>query len=75
MDPWLIILLVVGALFALGIFIWLCVAAIVGAIFLFAFASEQGFIGLAVYIACWVFLFPVMLIICIIVGIILMFSK
>ena len=71
METWLIILLVAGAAIAL----WLCWAAVVGAIFLFAFASEQGFIGLAVYIACWVFFFPVMLIICIIVGIILMFSN
>ena len=32
---------------------------------LFLLASEQGFIGIAVYIACWVFMFPVMLVICI----------
>ena len=33
-----------------------------------AFAVEQGFLGLAAYVACWVFLFPVMLTISIIVG-------
>lgn len=32
---------------------------------LFVWASEQGFIGVAVYIACWVFMFPVMVFICI----------
>ena len=32
---------------------------------LFSWASEQGFIGVAVYIACWVFMFPVMVVICI----------
>lgn len=31
---------------------------------LFLWASEQGFIGVAVYTACWVFLFPVMVGIC-----------
>ena len=74
MEPWLIILLIVSALFALGIFIWLCIAAFAGAVFLFAYAGEQGFIGLAVYIACWVFFFPVMLIICILIGFFLMWA-
>ena len=32
---------------------------------LFVWASEQGFIGVAVYVACWVFMFPVMVFICI----------
>lgn len=31
---------------------------------LFEWASEQGFIGVAVYLACWVFMFPVMVSIC-----------
>ena len=72
MEPWQIILLIVGALFALGILFWLGMAALGGAALLFAFAAEQGFIGLAVYVACWVFLFPVMLVICIVVGLFLM---
>ena len=75
MEPWLIILLVVGALIALVIFIRLCIAAFAGAVFLFAYAGEQGFIGLAVYIACWVFFFPVMLIICIVIGLFLMWAS
>ena len=33
---------------------------------LFDWAAEQGFIGVAVYIACWVFMFPVMVTICIV---------
>lgn len=49
--------------------LWLLRAALIGAIILFTFAGEQGFIGLAAYVACWVFLFPAMLVICIIVGI------
>lgn len=35
---------------------------------LFLLASEQGFIGIAVYFACWVFMFPVMVVICIGAG-------
>ena len=35
---------------------------------LLEFALEQGFIGLAVYVACWVFLLPAMLIICAVGG-------
>ncbi len=71
MEFWVIVLLVVGGLIAL----WLCWAAFIGALALFAFAGEQGFIGIAAYIACWVFLFPVMLVVCIVVGIVVMFSN
>ena len=34
----------------------------------FAWAGEQGFVGLAVYFACWVFLAPVMIVGSIIFG-------
>lgn len=67
------ILLIVGALLfifiALPIALWLITRTLFGAAFLFAYAGEQGFIGFAVYIACWVFMFPVMLIVSLIVGI------
>ncbi len=43
--------------------------AVAGAIVLFAFAANQGFVGIAVYVACWVFLFPVMLVASIVLGI------
>ena len=36
---------------------------------LFGWAAEQGFIGIAVYIACWVFMFPVMVGICVVLGV------
>ena len=75
MEPGIIILLIVGGILALGLFILLCVAAFSGAIVLFAFAAEQGFLGIAAYIACWVFFFPVMLIICIIVGLFALWAK
>ena len=75
MDTWLIILLVLGAWAALVIFIWLCGAAFAGAAFLFALAVGQGFIGRAAYVACWVLLFPVMLIVCIVIGFSLMWAN
>jgi len=40
----------------------------IGAVFLFSWAGEQGFIGVAIYFACWFFLFPVMLVASIISG-------
>lgn len=36
---------------------------------LFEWAAKQGFIGVAVYIACWVFMFPVMIGICVVLGV------
>ncbi|HEY6527084.1 MAG TPA: hypothetical protein VIZ65_00200 [Cellvibrionaceae bacterium] len=40
----------------------------IGVVFLFVWAAEQGFIGVAAYFACWFFLFPVMLVACIVTG-------
>ena len=45
------------------------VLAFWGAIVILAFAAEQGFVGLAAYVACWVLFFPVMLIVSIVVGV------
>ncbi len=67
----IIILLVVAGLLAVWLAIKLFRWALAGALYLLAFAGEQGFIGLAAYIACWVFLFPVMLVISIIIGIVI----
>ena len=39
-----------------------------GAGIVFSFASEQGFIGLAICLACFVFMFPVMVIISVIIA-------
>lgn len=41
---------------------------VIGAVFVFAWANEQGFIGVAVYFACWILLFPFMLLACLITG-------
>lgn len=71
----IIILLVVAGLLAVWLAVWLAIKlfrwALAGALYLLAFAGEQGFIGLAAYIACWVFLFPAMLVISIIIGIVI----
>jgi hypothetical protein len=53
------LLLLIFALFLLGF---------KGAGNLFSYASEQGFIGLAVCLACFVFMFPIMVIVSIAVG-------
>jgi hypothetical protein len=62
-----VILIIVGIL-TLLIAIILLKFLFVGAVTLLNWASEQGFVGVAVYIACWVFLLPVMVAACIISG-------
>ncbi|MFT4993036.1 MAG: hypothetical protein ACI965_000052 [Paraglaciecola sp.] len=63
-----IIVAIVGAILLLGLGIKLLGKFIQGAGIVFAFASEQGFIGFAICLACFVFMFPVMLIISVIVA-------
>jgi hypothetical protein len=58
MDDVLGIILIIAAIVIL---IYLVKYLFIGALFLFAWAGEQGFIGVAVYFACWIFLFPFML--------------
>lgn len=71
---------IIGAIFGIivGLFliviafriaIFLIKAAISGAVVIFAYASEQGFIGIAVCLACFVFMFPILIIISIIIGV------
>jgi len=62
-------LVLIKGLLALVIGIYVIIALVIGAISLFALAGESGFMGFAVYFVCWVFLFPMMLISSIIVGI------
>ena len=40
------------------------------AVNLFSFAAEQGFVGIAIYIAAWIIAAPIMAIICVVLGII-----
>jgi hypothetical protein len=49
-------------------------ALILGAIDLFAYAGQQGFVGLAAYVACWVFLGPFIAAISVLLGLYLLFG-
>jgi len=69
------LILVAVGLVALVIAIYLIKYLFVGAVFLFAWASEQGFIGAAAYFACWILLFPFMLTACIITGAVISWSS
>ncbi len=68
METWLVVLLIGGGLLALLLLMFLGILAIKGAVALFAMAVDQGFVGIAAYIACWVLLAPAMLVACIIAG-------
>jgi hypothetical protein len=62
------ILAVAGALVLILLFVALLRRAFVAALNLLAWALEWGFFGGAVYIACWVLMLPVMVVICFIGG-------
>jgi len=69
MDESLLILLGVSlALVALWLVVAIAALVFIGAITLFAWATESGFVGVAAYFACWIFMLPVMLIGSAIVG-------
>ena len=73
MDIWIILfLLLFVAPWAVVLIMWIGVAVVVlgmaayqGAVALFHYASEQGFVGLVAYVAAWVFMFPIMLVVCV----------
>jgi ABC-type molybdate transport system permease subunit len=69
----LIIIAVVIVCFVVGFY--LLKYGYVGALYLFAWAIEQGFIGAAAYFACWIFLFPFMLAAVVITGAIICWSS
>ena len=60
----LIILVIIAIWLALGV-LW-CGA--VGAMHQFAWASEMGFVGVIIFFAAWVFMFPIMAIWAVIWG-------
>lgn len=70
-----VLLVAVAVVAALAIAIWLIALAFgalgftfTGAAVLGVAAAEQGFIGLAVYAAAWVFMFPLMLVVSLVLG-------
>src|SRR6056297_2453184 len=60
--------LLLAGLFALLLAIWLLMLAFAGAIVMLSLAAAQGFVGLVAFVAAWVFLFPIMLVIAIVLG-------
>jgi hypothetical protein len=66
------ILLLIAAGIGLVLVLWVAVKLIrwtfFGASVLFAFAAAQGFVGIAAYVAMWVFVFPLMLIASVLIG-------
>lgn len=76
-DAIKLLIVTVAAVVGLFIIIWAATLAFggfaitfVGAHMLFDLAAEQGFVGIAAYVACWVFLFPLMLIASLVLGLI-----
>ena len=49
-------------------------ALILGAIDIFSYAAHQGFIGIAAYVACWVFLGPIIGAVSVVIGLYLIFG-
>jgi hypothetical protein len=60
-----LVLFLIFLVLGLGLFS----AALVGAGVMFAAAAVQGFIGIIVFFAAWVFLFPLMVVLAIIIGV------
>jgi hypothetical protein len=63
---WIAIAVAVLAIIAIAIGV--LISSFTVALLLFAWAAGQGFIGVAAYFACWIFMFPVMLGVCLIGG-------
>ena len=55
-----IILLLGGAIIALLLALAVLMYGFTGAMLQFAWASEFGFVGVVVFLAAWVFMFPIM---------------
>ncbi|MCK5100956.1 MAG: hypothetical protein KAR45_22795 [Desulfobacteraceae bacterium] len=73
-DATLILIILVVIASVLGLAFFLLKYIFLGAVSLFVFAGESNFLGLAAYFACWVFMFPLMLIASIIIGVIVSHS-
>jgi hypothetical protein len=62
------LILIVAGIIVLFVGIILLYLLFIGAVNLLAWAGESGFIGVAIYFACWVFMFPLMIVGSIISG-------
>ena len=70
-----IVITVLVVLLGLALIVSIATILFTGAAKLFVFACEQGFIGLAAYFACWVFLLPAMLIGSFVVGVVTLWAE
>ncbi len=69
-DAAWVVAMIALSLLGLWIAFWAVKKIFFGAIAIFAWASEQGFLGFIAYFAAWVFLFPLMIIFSFIGGLI-----
>jgi hypothetical protein len=53
---------------AISLVVWLIKFILIGATCLLAYASESGFLGLALYVILWIIALPFMVITCAIIG-------
>jgi len=63
-------LAIIAMLIALRLALWVITVVATGAGVLFGYAGEQGFVGVAAFIACWVFMFTVMVVLAAIIGLV-----
>ena len=63
-----IFIIVIVVLLLIGLAISILIFGFLGALAQFAWAAESGFIGVIIFVAAWVFLFPVMAIWAVIWG-------
>ena len=61
-------LAIIAMLIALRLALWVITVVATGAFLLFGYAGEQGFVRVAAFIACWIFMFPVMVVLAAIVS-------
>jgi len=66
------VLLTVAGLVVLLVSVLLLASAHVGAAFIFGLVAKNGILAAAAYISVWILLFPVMLAVCIVLGIVVM---
>jgi hypothetical protein len=68
MDFWTITMIVAAVVAGLTVIAFIFSSLWIGGIVLFSLAAVQGFVGIAAFIACWIFLFPLMLAASFLVG-------
>ena len=68
------ILITVAGVVGLLICFLLLAGAHVGAAFIFGLVAKNGMLAAAAYISVWILFFPVMLAVCIVLGIVLMIN-